>query len=189
MIAGLTTDYGADPAVSLDGNSTRDGGGSADDAAADATISPDAIEAVDASIPDDVVFADANDEPPPPADAACVNPTTCGKISPCCAPAVCSGANTCVKSCVGNVQRPCKTDLDCCQGLHCDENFYCVPSCVSQDNGDCRSGIVNQTCCPGLVCPAYGTFTRCQSCKNGNSGCQSDWECCSKDCQKNGRCK
>lgn len=131
----------------------------------------------DGGIPGDVVYADANDEPPAPFEAGCKNPSTCSATAACCAPAVCNGVAKCAGSCIKD-NTLCGNTAACCLGLSCDENAHCVSQCVTQPGGDCT----DETCCTGLVCPQGPQPKNCQQCLQNFFPCNANWECCSKLC-------
>ncbi len=150
--------------------------------AADAqdTGAPTDGAALDVSDPPDVTFADANELPPPPAEAGCVSPTPCNATSSlCCAPGVCNASNKCVGSCKSKGQGGCGNTAACCVGLSCTENLECQTACIGDPGAPCDS---LNPCCVGLVCPQQDAGARCQQCLPRYLPCRHDWECCGKRC-------
>ena len=169
VLSGLGEDFASPP--SLD-----DAGADATVPGADGALGADAPAGDDVRIPDDVFYADALDEPPPPLEAGCRNPSSCAS-SKCCDPAVCNATNACVGKCVGK-HSGCGNEGACCQGLHCGEYKSCVTSCVGKAGDPCNG---QGSCCLGLACPPETNAT-CQECKPQYAGCNGSWECCGKVC-------
>ena len=67
----------------------------------------------------------------------------------------------------------CQSNSTCCSGA-CNEFGKCSPSC-----GGSGSGCSGQTCCIGLYCAG----SSCAQCKQDNSTCSQDYECCNGGCQ------
>ena len=67
----------------------------------------------------------------------------------------------------------CQSNSTCCSGA-CNEFGKCAPSCGAQS-----SGCSQQTCCIGLYCNG----SSCAQCKQDNSTCSQDYECCGGSCQ------
>jgi len=67
----------------------------------------------------------------------------------------------------------CQSNSSCCSGA-CNQNGKCSPSCSSQG-----SGCSQQTCCIGNYCNG----STCVQCKQDNSTCSQDYECCGGGCQ------
>lgn len=67
----------------------------------------------------------------------------------------------------------CQSNGTCCSGA-CNEFGKCAPSCGGQS-----AGCTQQTCCIGLYC----TGSSCAQCKQDNSTCSQDYECCGGSCQ------